>query len=539
MAPEPGQRFILLGLLLGLFLAALDQTVVGTSLPRIVGELGGLDRIAWLFSAYMLGSTIVVPLAGKLSDRLGRRPIFLAGMGTFLVGSMLCGLAQSMDQLILFRFVQGIGGGFIFPVAFATVADLYSPAERGRVQGALSAVWGVSSVIGPLLGGLIVDNASWRWVFYVNVPVGALAIAVTLRHFPRVQARRDSPLDVRGAALLGLALTAFLLLALGGGVDFPWASPVAVALALFSLATTALFVREETRAADPLLPLALLRDRVVGWSLLAVLLLGVAMFGIISYLPLFIQGVLGESATGSGIALIPFTLLIVAGSIVSGRALAKTGYRPWILAGPLLAAAGLFLLARLHPGSPMVEAVAYLIVAGLGLGFTLATFMVAVQNVVPPRQVGTATAAVSLARTLGATLGVTLLGALLNQRLLEELPRRVPPEVLTSLQARNAIELAEGLLRPEVLARLDPATIASLLEGLAASITPLFLAAGLASALALLAASRVPGMRLKGREEYFRLAPGEEPQVAEGGVAAPVEEVLSAVRAAGQVPRRD
>lgn len=493
--PQESHTLILLGLALGLFLAALDQTVVSTSLPRIVAELGGLERFAWLFSAYMLSSTMMVPLAGKLSDRHGRRPVFLAGMGIFLAGSMLCGLAQDMEQLIAFRFVQGLGGGVIFPVVFATVADLYPPSERGRIQGLLAGVWGVSSVVGPLLGGFIVDNTTWRWVFYVNLPVGLAAIAVTWTHFPRPKPPREHPLDWRGAALLSGAIAAFLLLALGGGVDFPWGSPVAAGLAALSIASLVVFVLQERRAPDPVLPLGLFREPVVAYSIAAVMLLGMAMFGAISYLPMFMQGVIGTSATASGAVLTPLTLMVVLGSAVSGRYLSKTGYKPWILAGPLLAAIGLFLMSRLHPGSGFEETVLYTLVLGAGLGFTMATYMVAVQNVVGMRQVGTATSAVTLSRTLGATIGVTVLGALFNNLLLRSLPASLVPP------GASAFQVAEGVLRR--LDGFDPATVAAVREAFAASLTPLFFAGAIAALLALAASTRIPEVKLKDRAEYF------------------------------------
>lgn len=507
MEPRDGQAgshgLILLGLVLGLFLAALDQTVVATSLPRIVAELGGLERYAWLFSGYMLSSTIMVPLAGKLSDRLGRRPVFLAGMATFVLASMLCGLAQDMTQLIAFRFLQGFGGGVIFPVVFATVADLYPPAERGRVQGLLSGVWGISSVVGPLIGGFIVDHTTWRWVFYVNLPVGLAAMAVTWRHFPVPKPRREHPLDWRGAALLSASIAAFLLFTLGGGIDFPWDSPVAIALLGGALLAAGAFVRTERRAPDPVLPLALFRERVVAYGILAVMLLGVAMFGVITYLPMFLQGVIGTTATESGLALVPLTLMIVLGSAVSGHYLGRTGYRPWILAGPLLATLGLGLMAGLGPGSGLMATVLCMLVLGLGLGFTMATFMVAVQNVVGLRHVGTATATVSLSRTLGATLGVTVLGALFNHLLLRSLPASLVPP------GASAFQVAEGVLSR--LSAYDPATIAAVRAAFAASLIPVFLAAAIAAGLAFLAALRVPEVKLKGREEYFAKAPEAAP----------------------------
>lgn len=495
--PEKGHGLILLGLVLGILLSALDQTVVGTSLPRIVAELGGLERFSWLFTAYMLASTVVIPLAGKMADRLGRRPVFLAGMGIFLLGSMLCGLAQDLDQLIVFRFVQGLGGGIIFPVAFVVVADLYPPNERGRIQGALSAVWGVASIVGPLLGGFIVDHASWRWVFYVNVPVGLLAIAVTATHFPRVAPRREQPLDVAGAGLLTVALTALLLAVLWGGAEHPWGSPIIVGLAALGALTALAFVVVERRAPDPVLPLGILREPVAARSLLAALLVSVGMFAVISFLPLFLQGVLAQSATASGLALVPMTLLIVAGSAGSGRAMRRWGYKPFILVGPALALAGLALLATLTAASPVAHAVASSVVVGLGLGFTFPTYMVAVQNVVPLRTLGSATASVTLVRTLGAAAGVAVLGALFNARMAEELPRRVPPESLGALAGLTPQQLAEALLRQG--ASLPPGVAQGVREALAASLAPLFVAAAAAVAVGLAVSLAIRAVPLKDR----------------------------------------
>jgi EmrB/QacA subfamily drug resistance transporter len=436
------------GLSLGLFLASLDQTVVGTSLPRIVADLGGLSKFSWLFSSYMLAATIMIPLAGKMSDKHGRRPVFLFGMLFFMGGSALAGLSQSMDQLIVFRFVQGFGGGAMFPIAVAMVADLYPPSERGKIQGELAAIFVMASIIGPFIGGWIVDNIDWRWVFYVNLPVGFAAVIVTMVKFPRVEVREGMPIDYPGMAALIGALASGLLITFWGGSTYAWASPEIIVLAVVCALLTFAFLFLETRAKDPVVPLHLFRNPVFALSSLSLMIMVMGLLGVAAFMPLFLQAVVGISATYSGEILIPLMATSMVGAIVSGGLLKRTGYKPWILAGPVVTAVGLYLLSTLDASSTSLEAVAFLMVAGIGLGFTMSNFIVAGQNVVRPEEMGVASSTMTLFRTLGGTVGVTILGVIVNRRMDSELATRLPPGAVSLLPSTDMNTLGGLLLNP-------------------------------------------------------------------------------------------
>lgn len=522
---------VLAGLLLGVLLAALDQTVVGTSLGKIVADVGGFEHFAWLFSAYMLASTIAIPIAGKLSDIYGRRPVYLMGMVLFLLGSALCGTATSMTQLILYRGIQGLGGGAIFPVAIATIADLYPPSERGRVGGLFGAVFGISSVVGPFLGGWIVDNVhlfgieSWRWVFYVNLPLGALGITMVATFFPRVAARRQARIDYAGIATLTLALTSGLLVTVWGGETYAWTSVQILGLGALALASTVAFLVAERRAEDAVLPLGLFREPIFAVSAAASVLMGAGMFTVISFMPTYLQGVLGVSATYSGSALIPLSLGIVAGSAGSGALMKRVGYKPFAVAGPLMAALG-FAALFLMPLRPAVgTVVAILAFLGVGIGFTIQTFILASQNAVERRHVGVATSSITLFRTLGATVGVTLLGVLLNRRLARELPERVPPEALEGMLANGFIaghleRIPSLLLRPEFVAGAPPHVVEGVKDAFASSVAWVWLGGALVCAAALLVALFLRSRPMKTREEYMGPREGgaeDAPAAAAGG----------------------
>lgn len=436
-APHIG--LILAGLMLGILLAALDQTVVGTSLGKIVADIGGFEHFAWLFSAYMLASTIVIPIAGKLSDIYGRRPIYIAGMVIFLAGSALCGTAMSMTQLIIYRGIQGLGGGAIFPVAIATIADLFAPSDRGRVSGLFGAVFGLSSVVGPFLGGWIVDYvhiadiASWRWVFYVNLPIGITAITFVALFFPRITNKQNVSIDYAGIATLTLGLLSMLLVVVWGGDTYAWASAQIFGLIALSLLSFGAFIAIERRAKDPVIPLTLFKNPVFAVASVVAILAGAAMFTVISFMPTYLQGVVGISATYSGTALIPLSLGLVAGSVISGSLMKKFGYKPFILLGFALVIVGYGLLSTLGVHPAIWVAVLEMIVLGLGIGFTIQTLIVACQNAVERRYLGVATSGITLFRTLGATLGVTALGVVLNRKLQSEIPANVDPQIVGGL----------------------------------------------------------------------------------------------------------
>src|ERR687886_723533 len=419
----PGYRFtigrilaIYAGLMVTLLLAALDQTIVSTALPRVVSDLGGLTQYSWVFTAYMLASTVTVPLYGKLGDVYGRKPLFLFAIVVFLVGSALCGIAQNMTQLVVFRGIQGIGAGGLIPLAIAVVGAIIPPRDRGRYQGLIGSVFGSASIIGPAVGGFVVDHTTWRWIFYVNLPVGALALAVISVTMPRPAPQTERSIDWGGAALLAASTTPLLLGLVWGGRDYPWTSGHVIVALVVAVAALAAFLLYERRVPEPILPFSLLRNGVVASSVVSMTLVGMAMFGTISFVPLFVQGVIGTSASSSGVVLTPLMLGAVTASFLSGQWVSRSGRtRPNAIAGPIVLTAGMVLLWRMGVHTTNGQAARNMVLAGVGLGLMMQVFVLTVQNVVPRAQIGSATALTQFSRSIGATLGVTIMGVIVNQ----------------------------------------------------------------------------------------------------------------------------
>jgi EmrB/QacA subfamily drug resistance transporter len=435
------------GVMLALFLASLDQTVVSTAMPQIVADLQGFSQYTWVTTAYLVASTTVVPIAGRLSDIYGRKWFYVAGIIVFLIGSVLAATSQTMTQLILFRAVQGLGGGIMLANAFIAIGDLFPPQERGKYQGLLSGVFGVSSVIGPTLGGFITDSLSWHWIFLINLPLGIPAIGLFIAFFPNARPSvRGRHIDYLGVCTMVLAVVPILLALSWAGVDYPWNSPQIMGALAFGTAMAVLFVVIEGRVPDPIIPLAMFRNRVVSISILATFLTGFGMFAVIIFIPLFFQVVLGASATSSGSFLTPMMLGVVAGTIIGGQAVSRLDghYRLVGLIGLSLMGLGMFLLSRMSVKTPFGEAVAYTVVMGLGLGVTFPLYTIAVQNTVSRQMMGVATSSLQFFRTIGGTLGLAILGSVLNNRFAAQLVDTVPqgvkevlsPEVLPGL-ARN------------------------------------------------------------------------------------------------------
>ncbi|HWM09521.1 MAG TPA: MDR family MFS transporter [Solirubrobacteraceae bacterium] len=395
------------GVLLGMLLAALNQTIVATALPRIVGDLGGFDHYSWVFSAYMLGATVTTPIYGALSDVYGRRPFFVAGIVIFMLGAVICGTAETMTQLVAGRAVQGLGAGALIPLAVATIGDLIPPAERGRWQGLTGAVFGFASIIGPTTGGWISDHADWRWVFFVSLPIGLVALVVvvaTLKIPPHPD--RGTKVDYAGAALLALGLSGGLLAIVQGGPPELYA---------VSALVLAVFVWWERRVEQPIVPVELFGSRVFTASNLAGFAVGVGMFGAIMFVPLYVQDVLGASATASGLVLMPLMLAMIITSVGSGQVITRTGRYRWaLIAGPVIMGVGFVLLATMTAGSPRSHATVAMVVTGLGLGLLLQNLALVVQNGVPTRHLGAATSAVQFSRSIGGTIGVSVMGAILS-----------------------------------------------------------------------------------------------------------------------------
>lgn len=414
---------VMIGVMLAMFLSALDQTIVATAMPRIVQELHGLEHLSWVFTAYMLASTIVVPIYGKLSDLYGRKYFILGAIGIFLLGSILSGLSQTMTQLIMFRAIQGIGGGAIMANAFATIGDLFPPAERGKWQGLFGAVFGLSSVIGPTLGGWLTDNASWRWNFFINIPIGILALLVIGFLMPRiVPTIKDKSIDYGGAALLTLGLVSLLLGFVWGGTQYAWASLQIIGLFVTAIASFFAFGIVEQRVKEPILPLSLFKNPIFSVSMLITFLTGVGMFGSILYVPLFAQLVLGLNATDSGAILTPLMLGMVGASIVSGQIISRTGKYKWIAVGGLgLTTIAMFFLSQMTVSTTQTELIIKMIATGIGMGISFPVFTLVVQNAVDHSLLGVATASTQMFRSIGGTVGTAILGSVLNSALASKL----------------------------------------------------------------------------------------------------------------------
>jgi EmrB/QacA subfamily drug resistance transporter len=409
---------VLTGLVMVLLLAALDATIVATALPTIVAELGGLEHLAWVVTAYLLAQTAVIPLYGKLGDLYGRKRVLQSAVVIFLIGSGLCGLSGDLTQLIVFRALQGLGGGGLIVSAQAAIADVVSPRERGRYQGLFGAVFAGSSIAGPLIGGFFTTHLSWRWIFYINLPVGATALVVLAAALPATGSRTRHDMDWLGAATLAGAVSALVLVADLGGNLLPWTSPTLAALAVAALALLGAFVGAERRAAEPILPLRLFRDRVFGIASAVSLVAGLAMFGTVTYMPLYLQSVRGSSPTASGLELVPLLGGTSLTSIVSGQIISRRGrYRVFPIVGSALASLGLLLLSTMTPATPRATMYLYLFVFGLGLGMVMQVMVLAVQNAVPYEDLGVVTSAVTLFRFIGGSLGTAVLGAIFAARL--------------------------------------------------------------------------------------------------------------------------
>ena len=416
--------------MLAMFLAALDQTIVSTATPRIIADLGGFDKYTWITTGYMVASTTAAPIVGKLSDIYGRKWIFIGSVFVFMVGSVLCGFSENMTQLIIFRIIQGIGGGTIMAVTFISIADLFPPSDRGKYIGLLAACFGLASVIGPTLGGFLTDTFSWKWIFFVNVPLAGPVVFLLARFFPDTPGesnRENRRIDYPGICLLIVGVVLLLVGLSLGGVQYEWTSLYVVGPIVTGLISLIILVIVETKTYNPILPLNLFKERMVTIGLILSLLTGFAMFGAIIFVPLYFQGVLAFSATSSGTFLTPMMLGIVFGAAISGQILSRTGghFRIQGLVGVALMTAGVFLFSTLDSTSDYPRAVSYIILLGFGLGSTFPTFTIAVQNFSPPSAIGAATSFIQFLRTFGGLVGLSLLGSLMSHRFVANLDRAV------------------------------------------------------------------------------------------------------------------
>ncbi|KAB1921939.1 MDR family MFS transporter [Micromonospora noduli] len=497
-------RLLMLGLMTGMLLAALDQTIVGTALPTIVGELGGINHYSWVVTAYLLASTASTPLYGKMADLYGRRPVFLFSIGTFLLGSLLAGLSQNMTQLIVTRGIQGLGAGGLLTLAFTIISDVVSPRERGRYQGLFGAVFGISSVAGPLVGGYFAET-DWRWIFYINVPLAILAIVVcyhVMRLIPFE--RRDHSIDWLGAGLLVAGVSSLLLALSWGGNEYAWGSGVIIGLFVAGVVLGVLFVLQEARVAEPILPLRLFRSATFALANSALLIIGLVMFGSIIFIPLYLQIVKGASPTRSGLLMLPMMAGIIITSILTGRAMTRIGRYKWFpVAGSATLLVGMFLFTQLEVATSLWVAFGYMVVIGVGLGLCMQSLILAVQNAVSVRDLGAGTSSATFFRSLGGSFGVAILGTVLSSRLTSGLADRLPGAIAQLPPQEQAAVAASGGANISIN---DPATILALPGPVRAAIQGafvdaldmVFLTAGLIAIVAVVVTLTLPNTQLRG-----------------------------------------
>lgn len=510
------------GVMTGMFLAALEATVVSTAMPTVISSLGGLSHYSWVFSAYLITSTVTVPVWGKLSDLYGRRLFYQIGIAIFLLGSVLSGASASMTQLIAFRALQGLGAGALVPLGLTIIGDIFTITERARIQGLFSGVWGLASVIGPVAGGFITDQLSWRWVFYINIPFG-LAAALILGLALKEPKRQERPaIDYAGAATLTAAISLLMLVLVEGGASVAaLTTPRNLAFLGGAIALAALFVWIERRARDPIVPFKMFGNRVVTVAVVSGFLAGIAMFGTITFVPLFAQGALGATATAAGSLLTPLMLSWVTLSIIGGRLLLKIGYRPTTLAGFVLLTAGMAMLASFQRTTPRLWLYVDLVMVGAGLGLTMLTLLIAVQQAVPREQLGIATSLNQFSRSIGGAVGVAVMGAVLSAGLashLNEMARNgnsnLTPESASSLAANP-----NALIEPSARAALPPSVLDLLQGSLAAAIHMVFWVGTAVAGLALLVCFWLPrrgdGLHDTPPQDACTAASGERLMVAE------------------------
>lgn len=460
---------VLAGILMGLLLGALDMTIVGTAMPTIIRRLGGLEHYTWVATAYMLFSTTSIPIFGKLADIYGRKGFYILGIAIFLLGSALCGFSQSMTQLIVFRALQGIGGGVMMSNSFALIGDIFPPAERGKYQGLMGAAFGLASIIGPTLGGFITDNLNWRWVFYVNLPLGAIALAFIVCYLPNRKTENiESAIDYWGVATLILSIFPMLLAFSLAGRDYAWGSVQITGLLVMSTVMLAVLIGVESRARDPVIPLALFRSSIFNVSVTARFLASAGMFGSIIFMPLFVQRVIGASATNSGMVTTPMMLSMVFASIISGQFISRTGkYRIFAILGFGVMAFGMFLASRMNVSTTNAETIGNMIVIGFGLGLTNPIFVLVVQNAFSHQQLGVVTSAVQFFGNVGSTIGIAVMGSVMNNRFATEMTRgiqiipadvkgMIPPGILETLTSGNIQKINELVMRAGLSLQNDP-----------------------------------------------------------------------------------
>jgi len=449
------------GVMLAMFLGSLDQTIVGTAMPQIISDLGGFTHYTWVTISYMIASTVAVPIAGKLIDMYGRKKLYLVGLGIFILGSLLSGLSQTMMQIIFFRGFQGIGAGIMIANAFTVIGDLFPPGERGKYQGIISAVFGVSSIVGPALGGFLTDSLSWHWVFYVNIPLGIMVVVLFIFFFPDIRSRSSKyGVDYGGVATLILAVVPAMLALSWGGIDYPWLSAQIIGMFAFSIVMFVIFVIIEKRSKNPIIPLSLFKNKIVAISEIVVFLTAIGMFGTIIFVPLFFQGVLGVSATTSGGFITPMMLGMVLGSFISGQILSRAGghYRIQGAIGLIIMAVGMFLLSRMTLETSYVMAIVNVVITGFGLGITMPLYVIAVQNTVSYEILGVATSSIAFFRSIGGSVGLAIFGSVVNNRFAASFMDALSPSAKAMIpheQLEYLVHNPQALVSVEAQAQLE------------------------------------------------------------------------------------
>lgn len=476
MQPGKDRKLVTVALISGMFLAALEATGVATAMPTAVSELGGVERYSWAFSAYLLTSTTTVPLFGKLADLYGRLKIYHISIILFLVGSALCGAAANFEQLVIFRAIQGIGAGGVMPISVTLVGDIYTLEERGRIQGLFSAVWGIASLVGPILGGFVTDMFSWRWIFYFTIPFGIVSTIMLQMFLQEPATRREHKLDILGTVILTLAVTVLLVGILEGSETWGWSDTRTITLLMLAVFGLFAFIWQERRAVEPMLPLDIFHNRIIAVASAGSVILGSLLFALVAFVPMWAQGVLGGTASDAGAALIPMMVAWPIASAISGRLMLRVGYRPLIIGGSLLGVIGLGILSYGMPGRWQLTIA--MIVVGLGNGFMATPFLVAVQNAVPWNRRGVATSTNQFFRTIGGSISVAALGAVLNAHLRDVL---------------GAGANANALLDPKSRAAGDPAVIAQTVTAMSEGLHSVFVICLVAGVIAVLIAVMFPG----------------------------------------------
>jgi EmrB/QacA subfamily drug resistance transporter len=497
-APRNQLRVVLPGLMVAMLLAMLDNMIIGTAMPRIVGELGGLAHLSWVVTAYVLGTTVSTPIWGKLGDLYGRKSIFLGSIVLFLAGSALSGLSQNMNELIGFRAIQGLGAGGLVVGVMAIIGDLVPPRERGKYQGMMAGIMAIAMVGGPLVGGFITDNLSWRWAFYVNLPLGGLALLVLATTLRLPKYRTEHRIDWLGAGLLGVGITALVLITTWGGNEYAWGSIQIIGLAALAVASLVAFGLVERNAAEPILSLKLFKNRNFVLVSSIGFLVGFALFGAVTFLPLYQQTVQGASATNSGLLLLPLMAGLLVTSVLVGRAITRTGrYKIFPIVGGVLMVVGMLLLSRLDVGTSKAMSALFMVVLGLGMGCLMQTTMLIAQNSVEPRDLGVASSAATFFRSIGGSFGVSLFGAIFANRLTHEVSARLGADAAARLNGSGG----GGHLDPATLKTLPAPVLNGFLHGVASGISTVFLVSVAFAVLVPVLAAFITEVPLRGRPD--------------------------------------